>query len=138
MRSFSLLASILLSFSAAAAPGQTAANGQKEESTQPAEGQPNEPADGQPAEPPEGQPNQTAVVSETLEQPSVLEAEKPNEIISGPITFSGAAIEAYKTDNLFQLINPAAPESYGYAEDNVVRDPINGKVSGIKLFSVKF
>jgi len=61
-----------------------------------------------------------------------------NEIVSGNITYSGIAVEAVKVDNPLQLLNPAAPPEYGSPEDNVVLDPINGKVSGLNIFSIQF
>ena len=63
---------------------------------------------------------------------------KPNEIKSGKLTYSGIAVELLKTGNPLQLVNPAAPAKYGSAEDNVLRDPISGRVSGWKIFSIKF
>jgi len=35
---------------------------------------------------------------------------------------------------LLEGINPAAPERYGSAEDNVVWDPVSGKISGLNFF----
>src|ERR1043166_1259782 len=68
----------------------------------------------------------------------VLPSEKPNEIKFGNITYSGITIQLAKPDNPLHLINPAAPPQYGSPEDNVTRDPINGKISGLKIFSVNF
>jgi hypothetical protein len=70
-----------------------------------------------------------------LELPS---APKPNEIVKGNITFSGSAVEVVKTKRPLQLLNPLAPPQYGSPEDNVARDPINGKVRGLKIFAIKF
>jgi hypothetical protein len=50
----------------------------------------------------------------------------------------GILVELVKTDNPWQLINPAAPERYGSAEDNVARDITSGKVSGLKFFGFRF
>ena len=36
------------------------------------------------------------------------------------------------------LVNSAAPERYGSAEDNLVRDPASGKVSGLKFLQLRF
>jgi hypothetical protein len=72
------------------------------------------------------------------ETPPLIEFEKPNQITVGPISYSGIAIQVIKTDNLAQLINPAAPERYGSAEDNLVRDPITDRPSGLKIFSIQF
>ena len=124
MSSLSLIASLLLAFPAAAADIVDTAE-TTVEATPDAQQQ-------------DEQPVQTSAALET-EQRSLFDEEKPNEIIAGPLTFSGAAIEAFKTESILQLINPVAPqEEYGYAEDNVVRDPIDNKVSGLKLFSIKF
>ena len=63
---------------------------------------------------------------------------KPNEIAKGSTVMSGITIEAAKTKNPLQLINPRAPAEYGSPEDNVVRDPMNRRVTGLKLFSLSF
>jgi len=72
------------------------------------------------------------------ETPPTLSEHKPNEIKAGKFSYSGAAVEAIKTDNLLELINPAAPTHYGLAEANVVREPASGKISGLKIFSIQF
>ena len=72
------------------------------------------------------------------ETPLQLDEKRPNEIKAGGLSYSGIAIEAVKLDNPFQLINPAAPAQYGYAEANLVRDPVHGRVSGLKIFSIQF
>jgi len=64
--------------------------------------------------------------------------EKPNEIIKGNITYSGIAVQVVKTSNPLQLFNPAAPARYGSAEDNTLRDPMTGRASGLKIFSIRF
>jgi hypothetical protein len=63
---------------------------------------------------------------------------KPNEIVNGHRTYSGIAVELLNIRNPLQLVNPAAPAKYGSAEDNVLRDPISGRVSGWKIFSIGF
>ncbi len=63
---------------------------------------------------------------------------KANEITSGEVTYSGIAVELLKTHNPLQLINPAAPAKYGSPEDNVMRDPISGRVHCLKIFSIGF
>src|SRR5438552_13825980 len=60
--------------------------------------------------------------------------EKENELRIGSFTYSGILIQALKTDNLLQLINPFAPPRYGSPEYNLVRDPMNGRPKGLKLF----
>ena len=67
-----------------------------------------------------------------------LRVEKPNEITAGRLTLEGITVQAAKTHDFLQLINPFASEKYGSAEDNVARDPIDGKVTGLKIFSIKF
>src|SRR6266850_1174439 len=81
---------------------------------------------------------ETSIANRAKETPLTPQQKKPNEITVGHLTYSGIAVEVVKTDNLFQLINPAAPEKYGSAEDNVVRDPISNRVSGLKIFSIQF
>jgi hypothetical protein len=54
------------------------------------------------------------------------------------VTYSGIAVQALKTRKPLQLINPAAPPQYGSPEDNVLRNPVSGEVSGWKLFSIRF
>ena len=63
---------------------------------------------------------------------------KPNEIVKGNVTYSGIAVQAVKTSNPIQLFNPAAPARYGSAEDNTLRDPMTGRSSGLKIFSIRF
>jgi len=90
---------------------------------------------------------QSARINETLETwtarrlqetPPRIDETKANEIKVGKLTYSGVAVETIKLDNPFQLINPAAPAQYGFAEANLVRDPVVGRVSGLKLFSIQF
>ena len=47
-------------------------------------------------------------------------------------------MELIKTHNPLQLINPLAPAKYGSPEDNVMRDPAQGKILGLKFLSIKF
>jgi len=81
---------------------------------------------------------ETRTARHVKETPPTLSELKPNEIKAGKFSYSGAAVEAIKTDNPLELINPAAPVHYGLAEQNVVREPANGKVSGLKIFSIQF
>jgi hypothetical protein len=67
-----------------------------------------------------------------------LDLDKPNEITVGPFAYSGIAIQIVKTDSLAQLFNPAASTKYGFGEDNLVRDPIDNRPSGLKIFSIQF
>ena len=68
----------------------------------------------------------------------IEKTEKPNEIVGKNVTYSGIAVQLAKTDNPLQLINPAAPARYGSSEDNVSRDPMTGKVTGLKIFAIDF
>ena len=78
------------------------------------------------------------MVRRAQETPPTLDELKPNEIKAGPISYSGIAVEIVKLGNPLELINPAAPAEYGFAEQNVIREPADGKVSGWKIFSIKF
>jgi hypothetical protein len=72
-------------------------------------------------------------------QGSLLSLElRPNEIKVGRLTLDGVAIELAKADNPLQLLNPFAPPQYGSPEDNVFRSPVDRKVSGLKVFELKF
>ncbi|PYJ07136.1 MAG: hypothetical protein DME25_04550 [Verrucomicrobia bacterium] len=90
--------------------------------------------------PPQAAPEslQTEAAKPSRETPPVIKELKPNEIEAGNLTYSGILVEAVKVDNPLQLINPAAPEEYGSPEDNVVRNPMDGKVAGLKIFSLQF
>ncbi|HEV2393911.1 MAG TPA: hypothetical protein VG146_16280 [Verrucomicrobiae bacterium] len=68
----------------------------------------------------------------------ILQQPKANQIIKGKITYSGAVVEAIKTRRPLELFNPFAPPEYGSPEDNVERDSINRRVSGLKLFAIHF
>jgi hypothetical protein len=63
---------------------------------------------------------------------------KPNEIMVGKLRCSGIAAQLAKGENPLELINPAAPARYGSPEDNVVREFGSGKVTGLKIFSIRF
>jgi hypothetical protein len=67
-----------------------------------------------------------------------LEPLRLNEIVTGRFVFSGSLVEAVKSPNPLQLLNPLAPAQYGSYMDNVVKDPISGKVTGLKLFAIRF
>jgi hypothetical protein len=54
------------------------------------------------------------------------------------ITYSGVVVQAVKSRNPLQLINPLAPANQGSSEANTVRDPITGRSEGLKLFSIAF
>jgi hypothetical protein len=67
-----------------------------------------------------------------------LELAKPNEVVAGNLTLSGILVEAVKTGHPLQLLNPLAPAEYGSSADNVVLNPINGKVVGLKFLAIRF
>ena len=90
---------------------------------------------------------QQAVSGESFEtevtrwaQESALDLREPNadEATIGGLACSGILIEALKADNLLQIFNPFTPVDYGSPEDKVVRDPITGRVVGLKFFSFRF
>lgn len=64
--------------------------------------------------------------------------ETVQQVRTDGVTVSGIAVAVVKADNKLQLLNPAAPDEYGSSENNVVRDPINGKVTGLKLLAIEF
>jgi hypothetical protein len=53
-------------------------------------------------------------------------------------TYSGVAVQAAKSRNPLQLINPLAPARYGSGEANLVLNPATLQGEGINLFSVAF
>ncbi len=63
---------------------------------------------------------------------------KPNELTAGKLTYSGVIVQAIKAKNPLQLINPAAPASYGSGQDNVVNFSFSGTGPMIKIFSIDF
>ena len=81
---------------------------------------------------------ETLTAKRAREHPPEVQLSKPNEITVGNLTYSGIAVEVVKTDNPLQLVNPFAPDRYGQAEDNVVRDAISNRVSGLKILSIQF
>ena len=85
-----------------------------------------------------GDSNQAEASRDLKEKPTPAKVEKPNEITVGNVTMSGIVAQTVKADNPLQLINPAAPEEYGSGELNVVREPLTGKVSGLKFLSFTF
>jgi len=93
-------------------------------------------SNGQPADGDDS--NQAEASRELKEKPTPAKVEKPNEITVGNLTMSGIVAQTIKADNPLQLINPAAPEEYGSGELNVVREPVGGRVSGLKFLSFNF
>jgi hypothetical protein len=92
---------------------------------------------------PAGDSLENQFIQQMMEQPPQqgllgLQPEKPNEIKLGRLVYSGILVQLTRTDDPLQLFNPAAPAEYGSPEDNIVRDPITGRISGLKLFSISF
>jgi len=81
---------------------------------------------------------EAATILQAVENRKVAETDKNNQIVSGDVTYGGIAVAAVKAENKLQLLNPLAPDEYGSAEDNVVRDPVTRSVSGLKIFSIEF
>lgn len=71
-------------------------------------------------------------------QVNVEAVSQPNQVKIGNVVVEGIAVQLIKTDHRLQLINPAAPAKYGPAEQNVVRDPVTGRVQGWKFLSIQF
>ena len=83
--------------------------------------------------------NSTTVSASSDWQSGILpEMNRPNEIPFGRGTAGGIFIQLFKTDNPLQLINPAAPECYGSANDNTVQDITSRKPSGLKILEFRF
>lgn len=81
---------------------------------------------------------ESEVARRARHNPPIVREAKPNEIIGPRVSYEGIFVEAAKRRNLLQLINPWAPAEYGSAMDNAMRDPVAGRVMGLKFFSVKF
>jgi hypothetical protein len=80
----------------------------------------------------------TQIKSRARQTPLHVENPAPNKPAHGRLKVDGILVQLVKTDNPLQLINPAAPERYGSAEDYVVRDVSSGKVSGLMFLEVRF
>jgi hypothetical protein len=81
---------------------------------------------------------QTTAARLATRTPAELKIEKPNEIVMGNVTYEGIGVQLVKTHYPLQLINPFAPAKYGSPEDNVMRDPAQGRILGLKFLSIKF
>ena len=94
-------------------------------------------AAGQPAQPDQSMDART--IQRAREANVAIKLGLPNELTTGKgLTLDGVAVQAIRTDNPLQLINPFAPKEYGSGDDNLVaeRDPITGNHSGLKVLSV--
>jgi hypothetical protein len=68
----------------------------------------------------------------------LVKSANANEVQHGNLLVSGILVQLVKTDNPLQMVNPAAPPEYGPAEQNVFRDPVSGRTTGLKFLSVNF
>jgi hypothetical protein len=66
-----------------------------------------------------------------------MRVQKPNEIRLNRVTYDGIFVHFARRENPLQLINPVAPPPYT-SLDNVVLDPITGRGTGLKFFSISF
>jgi hypothetical protein len=72
-----------------------------------------------------------------------IRTEPANEIYSGRFSYNGIFVQASKTSNPLQMVNPAAPPEYGSGWDNLISDPLgkppgSSSREGLKLFSIRF
>jgi len=67
-----------------------------------------------------------------------VERPAPNGKSLGRLKVDGILVQLLKADYPLQLINPAAPQRYGSAEDSVVRDLTSSKASGLKFLELRF
>ena len=81
---------------------------------------------------------QTQAGGAALRNTPTLQQAKANEIVSERFIYSGIVVEAVKTRSVLQLVNPFAPPEYGSPEDNIDREPIHGRLLGLKLFCFQF
>ena len=73
------------------------------------------------------------------EKAMVAQPEKnKHKIVGRRAAYSGIAVQATKSENPLQLLNPAAPEEYGNGEASVTREPKTGRVNGLRIFSIEF
>lgn len=61
-----------------------------------------------------------------------------NAFVAPNAKFDGATVQAVKSGQPLQMINPCAPEKFGDGQANVSRDPATGRAQGLKLFVVRF
>ncbi len=69
--------------------------------------------------------------------PLIEKVDNPNVVAGNRVVYSGSAVRLAKTRNPVELINPATTQP-GSIEDNVARDPMNGRFTGWKLFAINF
>jgi hypothetical protein len=68
--------------------------------------------------------------------------ERANEIRNGRVSYDGIFVQVVKTDDRWQLINPAAPPEYGSSRQNVIDNPSArpevDQRKGLNFFSIRF
>lgn len=82
------------------------------------------------------EPLDTTNIAPVLTPEQLTRIEHLNQIRRGRIVYCGSVIQAIKTGNPLQLINPFAPVEAGSGADNTVIDPISGRGVGLKLVAV--
>lgn len=70
--------------------------------------------------------------------PSAIVTSTANLMYKPKPVYSGVAVQVVHSSNPLQLINPFAPLSAGRAEDNVSRNPMNGRMEGVSFLRVSF
>lgn len=69
---------------------------------------------------------------------SVEPPQRPNEVTVGGRRYSGILVQLIRSPQPLQLLNPWAPPEAGPGEQNLVRDPVTGAASGLKLLAINF
>ena len=89
---------------------------------------------------PASNPVRSEAQPQNLRNGFVLQQPGPNEVFSakGKVSYSGVLVEAAKDRSLLQLFNPLTPPKEASPEQNLVRDPINGRATGLKFFAIRF
>ena len=77
------------------------------------------------------------IARQILEKKFETQRPPPNEVRAARFTYSGIVVQVVHTSQPLQLLNPAAAERYGSGYHNVVTDPVTGRATGLKLFSIK-
>jgi hypothetical protein len=79
-------------------------------------------------------PSQAGPQSKTL----LKNLRAPNITAPPPATFFGIIPKAIQTDEPWQLINPAAPQQYGYGRNLVSWNAQENKPKGFIVFGIRF
>ena len=88
------------------------------------------------ADPPTAETLATPDAAMRTETAGALRPEQINQIRRRRVVYSGSVVQAIKTHNPLQLINPFAPASAGSGEANTCVDPKTGAAAGFKLISI--